>query len=231
MSGPERGVISIKFGSGKSKRGLQESSEEESVPLPRPSQDGVFAVEKAIARRRSRRTYLRRSITRVQLSQLLWAAQGVTDSENGLRAAPSAGALYPLELHIFVGGVGVEGLTAGVYHYETDGHRLKKTRDGDHLKELEAAALDQEVIGMSSICVVISAVFSRTTGKYGPRGRQYVHQECGAAAENVYLQATALGLGTVIVGAFTERAVSKAVGLGPDETPLCLLPIGMPMAE
>jgi SagB-type dehydrogenase family enzyme len=132
---------------------------------------------------------------------------------------------------VFVSENGVEGLTTGVYHYQTEWHRLKKTRDGDHLKELEAAALDQEVVGTSSICIVISGVFSRTTQKYGTRGRLYVHQESGAAAENVCLQATALGLGTVIVGAFMEKAVSKAAGLGPDETPLCLLPIGMPAAE
>jgi SagB-type dehydrogenase family enzyme len=220
----------VRFDSRESKGGLA-SAEEESIPLPRPSVDGVFAVERAIAQRRSRRTYLRKSITMVQLSQLLWAAQGVTDSGSGFRSAPSAGALYPLELHVFVGEKRIEGLTAGVYHYEVGRHRLKKTKDGDHLRELEEAALDQEVIGMSAICIAISGVFSRTTRKYGQRGKQYVHQECGAAAENVYLQATALGLGTVIVGAFREKTVSKVVGLGPNETPLCLLPIGTPMVE
>ena len=123
---------------------------------------------------------------------------------------------------------GVRALMAGVYHYEPGAHRMKMVRDGDHMGELQEAALDQEAIGMSAVCIVISAIFGRTTPKYGQRGVQYVHQESGAAAENVCLQATALGLGTVVMGAFTEASVSKAVGLGPDDIPLCLLPIGIP---
>jgi len=198
------------------------------VSLPPPSGKAAFPLEKAIALRRSTRAFLRSPLTLMQVSRLLWAAQGITDKESGFRSVPSGGALYPLEVYAVFHEDGVEGLAAGVYHYEPSRHGMKKIRDGDRLGPLQAAALGQESIGMSAICIVISAIFGRTTPKYGQRGIQYVHQESGAAAENVYLQATALGLGTVIMGAFTDSAVSKAVGLGPDEVPLCLLPIGVP---
>jgi len=198
------------------------------ISLPPPSGKAAFPLEKAIALRRSTRAFLRTPIAIMQVSQLLWAAQGTTGKERGFRSVPSAGALYPLEVYLVVRENGVEELAAGVYHYEPSKHRMKKIRDGDHMGKLQEAALGQESIGMSAICIVISAVFSRTTPKYGKRGLQYVHQELGAAAENVYLQATALGLGTVIMGAFTESAVSKTVGIGSDEVPLCLLPIGVP---
>jgi SagB-type dehydrogenase family enzyme len=196
------------------------------VLLPGPSGNTGFALEKAIALRRSTRTFLRRPITINHLSQLLWAAQGITESGSGLRSVPSAGALYPLEVYAVVRENGVKALTAGVYRYEPGSHRMKRIRDGDHMAQLQEAALDQEAVGMSAVCIVISGVFSRTTPKYGQRGIQYVHQESGAAAENVCLEATALGLDSVVMGAFTEAVVSKTVGLGPDEIPLCLLPIG-----
>jgi len=198
------------------------------VSLPAPSGKEAFPLEKAIALRRSTRAFLRKPITLMQVSRLLWAAQGITDRKSGFRSVPSGGALYPLEVYVVVRQNGVEALAAGIYHYEPSRHGMKKIRDGDRMGELQEAAFDQESIGMSAICIVISAIFSRSTPKYGQRGIQYVNQESGAAAENVYLQATALGLGTVIMGAFTDSAVAKAVGLGPDEVPLCLLPIGVP---
>jgi SagB-type dehydrogenase family enzyme len=148
-----------------------------------------------------------------------------------LRSTPSAGALYPLEIYVFVGEDGVDGVAPGIYHYETTNHSLKRIRDVDCLGELRNAAMDQEAIGMAAVCIVISAVFGRTTRKYGQRGIQYVHQEAGASAQNVYLQATALGLGTVAMGAFTQEDVDDIIGLGRDETPLCILPIGIPVPE
>ena len=196
--------------------------------LHAPSQRGGLSVEEAIARRRSKRAYLRRPLAVAHLSQLLWAAQGITNQAGGLRSAPSAGGLYPLELYVFVGEGGVSGLAAGIYRYGAGRHELRKVRDGDLLGQLEAAALDKGAIGMSAVCIVMTAVLDRTTLKYGRRGVQYVHQESGAAAENLCLQATALGLGTVIVGSFEEGSVSRIIGLGTGETPLCLLPVGVP---
>lgn len=198
------------------------------TPLPAPNRDGVFAVEKALAQRRSKRAFVRKPITVGQLSQLLWAAQGITDPESGFRSAPSAGALYPLELYVVARKDGVDGLHEGVYHYEPRGHRLTLLRDGDSSSDLEAATWDQEIVNGAAATIVITGVFSRTTEKYGRRGNQYVFQESGHAAQNVFLQATALGLGTVVMGAFSMRAVSKTIGLERGETPLCLLPIGTP---
>ena len=198
------------------------------LPLPAPSQERGLSVEEAIARRRSKRSYLRKPLTVAQLSQLLWAAQGVTNLAGGLRSAPSAGGLYPLELYVFVREGGVSGLAAGVYRYGAERHELRKVRDGDLLGQLETAALDEGAIGMSAVCIVMTAVLDRTTRKYGRRGIQYIHQESGAAAENLCLQATALGLGTVIVGSFEEASVGRMIGLGSGETPVCLLPVGIP---
>jgi SagB-type dehydrogenase family enzyme len=204
------------------------TAEHPSILLPKPSETGRLTVEEAIARRRSTRDYLERPVTLRQLSQLLWAAQGITDVGNGLRSAPSAGALYPLELHVVVRERGVEGLTAGIYKYVVGNRSVTKVSDGDYLQRLKIAALDQDPVGSCAACVVISAVFGRTTSKYNQRGRQYVIQEAGHAAENVCLQATALDLGTVVIGAFVEGDVSRLVGLRADETPVCLLPIGVP---
>ncbi len=188
---------------------------------------GKVSVEEAIARRRSVRHYSRKPLTLDALSQILWAAQGVTDSESGFRAAPSAGALYPLELYIVVRKGGIEGLPEGVYHYEPEGHGLTLVKGGDFVPELEAATRDQGIVMEAAATVVTTGILSRTAAKYGRRGTQYVFQESGHAAQNAFLQATTLGIGSVVMGAFNEGAVRRIVGAGPDERPLYVQPFGM----
>lgn len=195
----------------------------EVIKLPEPQYDSDVSLEQSLLNRRSTRSYTGQPLTLQELSQLLWAAQGLTDPQ-GHRAAPSAGALYPLELYIVAGDV--DDLTAGVYRYQPDDHQLVKTLDGDKRAELAEAALGQEWVKEGAVSIVFTAVYQRTTGKYGERGIRYVHMEAGHAAQNLCLQATALGLGAVTVGAFHEDELSQLLNLPAEEEPLYVIPVG-----
>ena len=198
------------------------------IALPKPLAAGRMSVEEAIAKRRSIRDYARRPIPVGMLSQILWAAQGVTDARAGYRAAPSAGALYPLELYVAVTDGGVADIKAGVYRYGPEEHTITLVDGGDRRSKLKAAAHGQEQVGLAAVTLVLTGAFERSASKYGDRAAQYVFQESGHAAENVYLQSTALGLGTVVMGAFDEDEVRRAISLGSNEKPLYLMPIGFP---
>jgi SagB-type dehydrogenase family enzyme len=193
------------------------------VQLPKARLTSGFALETALVKRRSVREFREEPIPLADIAQLLWAAQGVT-SANGLRAAPSAGALYPLELYLVAGRV--SGLAPGIYRYQPQSHSLLPVRAGDRRRELEAAALHP--IRSAPAALVFSAVFSRTTGKYGERGTRYVFMDQGHAAENVYLQAVALGLGTFVIGGFNDQMVTGVLSLPPAEQPLAIMPVGRP---
>ena len=197
----------------------------ERVKLAEPRRDGGVALERCLAGRRSVRSFRDLPLGDGQLGQLLWAAQGATAAGGG-RAAPSAGALYPLELSVVCGGV--DRLAAGVYRYLPPRHELHPVVTGDRREELAGAALGQDWIATAPVVICIAAVFERTTVKYGNRGRGFVYMEAGHAAENVMLQAVALGLVTTMVGAFGDAAVKRILHLDPDETPLCLIPVGAP---
>lgn len=160
------------------------------------------------------------------LGQLLWAAQGITDAGNGLRAAPSAGATYPLELLPFVGEAGVTGLEAGVYEYLVEPHSLRLVRAGDRRADLSAAALHQRFILEVPASILICARFERTARYYGNRALRYVHLEAGHAAQNISLQAVALGLASVPVGAFDDAAVRDLTGSDQTLDPLYLVSVG-----
>lgn len=193
------------------------------VVLPPPRLDGGAAIERVLAERRSVREFARGALTLPQVAQLLWAAQGVTGAD-GRRTAPSAGALYPLELYLVAGEV--RDLAPGVYRYVPGKHRLEQLGAGDVRRKLCAAALAQECVAEGAAVAVFTAVERRTTRKYGPRGVRYVHIEIGHAAQNLALAATALGLGTVTVGAFDDAAVARILKLPEGETPLYLMPVG-----
>jgi len=195
------------------------------IALPAADKTGTLPLESAISQRRSVREFSSTPLTLKDVSQLLWAAQGITHG-SGLRAAPSAGALYPLELYLLVGNV--ETLDKGVYHYDPGRHALRRIEEGDELGKLAAAAYGQLWISDSAAVIVIAADYERTSRKYGERGKRYVHIEVGHAAQNIYLQAEALGIGTTMVGAFLDSAVAKVVGVKDDETPLAILPLGKP---
>jgi len=194
-----------------------------SVVLPEPNLKGSVSVEEALSGRRSRREYRNEPLTLQELSQLLWSAQGVT-AKGGKKTTPSAGATYPLEVYAVVGDV--EGIEPGVYRYIPKGHGIEQTIKGDLRPELSERALSQSMITDAPVTLVFTAVYSRTTGRYGDRGIMYVHMEAGHAGQNVYLQAEALGLGTVAVGAFNPKAVAELLRLPEDEEPLYIFPVG-----
>ncbi|MGZ5766818.1 MAG: SagB/ThcOx family dehydrogenase [Caldimonas sp.] len=195
------------------------------VALPAPNLGQAGSVEDALRRRRSSRSYAARPIALATIAQLLWAAQGTTDSQ-GRRTAPSAGALYPLELHLVA--ARVEGLAPGVYRYLPATHSLRLATDGPAAPALMHAAMDQPAVGMAGAVVVIAVVEERSAHKYGVRAGRYATFEAGAAAQNLALQATAIGLGSVVVGAFDDLAVARTLGLAPNERPVALMPIGWP---
>jgi len=193
------------------------------VSLPPVESRGNVSLEEALELRRSVREFRRRSLALEDLSQLLWAAQGIT-ARGGFRTAPSAGALYPLELYVAAGDA--EGVSAGVYHYQPETHELVHVAKGDLRKSLASAALGQEWVRRAPAVLVITSVYQRSTRKYGRRGHRYAHMEVGHVAQNVYLQAAARGLGTVFVGAFDDEKVQQALDLPADHEPLGLMPVG-----
>jgi SagB-type dehydrogenase family enzyme len=217
--------------------GAERTSQERVMKLPNPAFDGKISVEKALKARTSVREYSNAPLTLSEISQILWAAQGITEViekqpptwrgmkwMGGHRTAPSAGALYPLELYLLAGNV--DGLPASVYKYIPVSHSIETVMEGDKRVELSKAALGQVCIQRGMAVIVIAAVYERTAFKYGERARQYVHMEVGAAGQNIYLQSGSLGLGTVFVGAFKDEEVRSVLRLPADEFPLAIMPLG-----
>jgi len=223
------GAVAIGVGSYKISEPVIQGKEDlkietEAIELPEPRKRGALSIEEAIGKRRSRRSYTNDQVLATDISQLCWAAQGVTQPANGFRAAPSAGALYPIDLFVVVGNSDLE---PGVYHYSYAEHSLEPLRKGDYRKQLREASLGQEWIENGALDFVITAVYDRTTVKYGDRGRdRYVPIEAGCVAENIYLQAEALNLGTVSVGAFNDDQVREVISAPSKYVPLLVMPIG-----
>ncbi|UCE00703.1 MAG: SagB/ThcOx family dehydrogenase [Chloroflexota bacterium] len=198
-------------------------SGDQRISLPKPVLSSRISIEQALAQRRSIREYSSEPLTLEEISQLLWAAQGI-NRPGGYRTAPSAGALYPLEVYLVSNQI--DQVPAGFYHYNPEGHAIEQLLRGDFRYELSQAGLNQQAIQNAPAVFLITAIYERTTAKYGPRGRQYVHMEVGSAAQNVYLQAYSLDIGTVFIGAFHDDQVKRLFNLASEEQPLCLLPLG-----
>jgi SagB-type dehydrogenase family enzyme len=190
------------------------------VALPAPATTGRMSVEQALALRRSVRQFAAKELTIQQISQLAWAAQGITDPQRGFRTAPSAGALYPLEVYLVK--------RDGAFHYLPRGHKLAQRSPKDLRAPLAQAALGQSAVGEAPLDIVITAVYERTRVKYGARAERYVHIEAGHVGQNIHLQAVALGLRSVSIGAFDDDQVAKLLGLPAEERPLYIIPVGYP---
>jgi SagB-type dehydrogenase family enzyme len=184
---------------------------------------GNVSLEEALRSRRSTRTFPHKTLSLEQVSQLLWAAQGVTGAFNE-RTAPSAGGTFPLEMYLVAGHI--EGLTPAVYKYRFRAHELVRVAGGDRRADLAESSLGQECVRRCSAAIVFSAVYKRTVDEYGDRGVRYVHMEVGHVGQNIHLQAAALGLGTVMVGAFDDDGVAAILELPEEESPLYIVPIG-----
>ena len=194
--------------------------EREMTQLSKPVLRGKISVEEALTRRRSVREFAPKALSEQELSQLLWAAQGITGAA-GLRTAPSAGALYPIELYV--------ATATGFYQYDPPAHRLSRRSTQDLRAAICHAALNQEAILQGAAVFVIAAVFARTERKYGAmRTPRYVHMEAGHVAQNLLLQAVGLGLGAVPIGAFYDSEVRKVLTLPSGHEPLYLIPVGHP---
>ncbi|MDD5127624.1 MAG: SagB/ThcOx family dehydrogenase [Dehalococcoidales bacterium] len=193
------------------------------ITIPEPKYSSDISMEEALRERRSIRDYTAEALTLEEVSQLLWAAQGKT-SPDGKRTAPSAGATYPLEVYLVAGAV--DGIGAGVYRYDSASHELLLVISGDVRDSLAEAALGQACVREAPVNIAITAVFERTTNRYGERGIRYVHFEAGHAAQNVCLQAVAFDLGSVVIGAFYDDRVKKILNLPATEEPLYIIPVG-----
>lgn len=193
------------------------------LDLPEPRLESSLSIEAALRSRRSVREFRDGAATLAETAQLLWAAQGLTGAA-GSRTAPSAGALYPLEIYLVAGEV--EALEPGIYRYDPVRHRLSKTAEGDRRSEMSVAAFGQSWIAQASVILVIAANYRRSAAKYGTRAERYVHLEAGHVAQNVYLECVPLGLGTTDVGAFDDAKLKRVANLPASEDPVLLLPIG-----
>lgn len=190
------------------------------IQLPKPLIKGNISLEEAIFRRRSQRSFKQKDLTLQQISQLLWAAQGITlekESYN-LRTAPSAGALYPMEIYLLT--------KNGLFRYLPNGHKLEPLSEQDLRGGLAVSSLGQVAINQAPVNIVICAVYSRLASKYGQRGIRYAHIEVGHIAQNIHLQSVALGLSSVPIGAFNDEEVKKILSLPANHEPLYIIPVG-----
>ena len=198
------------------------------VKLPRPKKSGTMSVEEAISGRKSVRSYHDSQLTLKEVSQLLWACGGKLS--DGVTSAtgtyPSAGGVYPMEMYVVAGEV--ESLDPGIYKYVSDDHILEMLAAGDFRQTLAQTAVGQRFVREAPMSVILAARIKKTERVYGKeRGTRYVHMEAGHAAQNVYLQAEALGLATVAVGAFIDEGVVKLLKI-EGVAPLYIMPVGRP---
>ncbi|MFC1500883.1 SagB/ThcOx family dehydrogenase [Elusimicrobiota bacterium] len=188
------------------------------VSLPQPKLDSSYSLERAILKRRSVRNYINKELDNGQISQVLWSAQGITNKSMGFRSAPSAGAIYPIELLVLT--------NKGVFIYYPDNHSLGKISSADKRSELSRAAYSQGFISDAGMTVVVCANYSHITKRYGSRGIRYADMEAGHIAQNIHLQAVALELSSVPVAAFSEEGVHELLNLSKDSTPIYIISVG-----
>jgi len=195
-------------------------SKSKEIQLPQPKSESKISLEEAILKRRSQRAFINKDLKWDEIGQLLWAAQGITQKKGGFvfRTAPSAGALYPMEIYLLS--------REGLFHYIPLGHKLEVIKEDDLRASLAGAALHQDSISQAPIDIVICAVYERATLKYGQRGIRYAHIEAGHIAQNIHLQAVALGLGSVPIGAFSDEEVKGVLSLPKEEEALYIIPVG-----
>ena len=197
------------------------------IDLPKPTTKGTMSFEEATSKRRATRAFTADPLTLAQVSQIMWAAQGITTTSGpAKRTVPSAMAMYPLTVYVVVGEGKVTDLPAGVYKYVTDGHKLELVRDGDHHADVVAAAMNQNSVQTAPITVVIAADSAKMKERFKERADSFVNIEVGAAGQNIQLESVCLGLASVTAGMFDPAKLREAVGAPDSQVPLYILPIG-----
>lgn len=189
------------------------------MKLPEPRTEGGMALTEALSERRSVREFKDTALSSAELGQLCWAAQGITD-DAGYRASPSAGALYPIELYV--------ATADGIGRYAPQRHHIEWLSDRDARRALARAALGQVSVAEAPACFIIAADIDRTARKYGDRAERYCILEAGHVCQNILLQATALQLGGVPIGAFDDAALTAELDLPEPQRPYYLVPVGYP---
>ncbi|MGD9367835.1 MAG: SagB/ThcOx family dehydrogenase [Desulfobacteraceae bacterium] len=208
------------------RRAVAEVDRQAGMRLLPPQKKGRITVEEALEQRRTVRAYQTRPLKLEQLSQLLWAAQGLTGSSGYKRAAPSAGALYPMDVYAVLGQDSVAQIEAGVYRYEPQKHALSEIARQDVKDAVAKAALGQMWMAKAPVNLIITAEYRRVTGKYHKRGERYAMIEAGHIGQNIFLQAQALGLRAGIVGAFRDQTLKRVLKIPPSHEPLLIMPVG-----
>ncbi len=196
------------------------------MKLPQAKTQGTVSVEQAINQRRTVRSYIPKMLPLDQLAQLLWSAQGITGNKGVKRAAPSAGALFPMDVYVVAGQGCVAQLEAGVYHYEPHSHMLSQVAKKDLRIGMARAARSQMWMAGAPVNLVITAEYNRVGVKYGERGVRYAMIEAGHIGQNIFLQAEALGLKAGTVGAFNDMKLTEVLNLPRTHEPLLVMPVG-----
>ena len=199
----------------------QEADPKAAIDLPPPVFDGPISLEKAMKERRSVRVYKDEPLSLADISQILWAAQGITETKRGLRTAPSARALYPLNLYLLVGKV--DGLPVGLYRYLPQGHKIFKVHGGDKKAELHAAVGQATIRDAAAVIVV--------TGMSRASNARWIYLEGGHAAQNILLQAHSRKIGAVVMGGFRDEDVRKVLNVPESEQPVYIIPMGRKQDE
>lgn len=182
------------------------------IILPPPKKSSTFPIEQAIEQRRSERSFSNEQLTLAEVSQLLWAGQGITNSTYGFRSAPSAGALYPIELYLVPNRV--KGAGCGIYHYVPKDHKLVLVKEGNFSAEMEKASYGQTYVGEAAAVIIFTSIPARTSIKYGEDGAErFINIEAGHISQNVLLQAVALDLGAAPIGGFSQDFVDSILGI------------------
>ncbi len=197
--------------------------------LPEPTTDGGAGLWGVIQERRSVRDFTDQPLSAEQLSQLLWATQGITARRRGsaFRASPSAGACYPLDTYVVVNRV--EGLEPGLYRYDVSGAKLEALRRGDLSAAIASAVLGQEMAAEAAVVFAWTAVPARAKRRYHERAYRYIYLDAGHIGENLHLAAVAMGLGCCAIGAFLDDEVDAILGVdGFEETAVYLSVVGVP---
>jgi SagB-type dehydrogenase family enzyme len=204
------------------------------LKLPPPRTKGDQSLEETLLKRRSRRQYRRSPLSAAEISQILWAAYGLQETAGpgwvtgkGNRTCPSAGALFPLGIYLVAGDI--LNVPSGLYHFIPDGHVLKMIHERDIREDIYNLSYPREMILNAPASLIYTAIERRVRERYGERGRlRYIPMDIGHSAQNVYLQAEAMGLGTCAVGAFDDDGLVSVLGLPAGEIPMYIMPVGIP---